>query len=83
MNTANVELQLNFLAKELELERNRRAKLQDQVERMQGLLKEVDEDGRREVRYNLAAQKERILGMKPFDPDMEDIKVQNRGFVSI
>lgn len=83
MNTANVELQLSFLAKELELERNRRRGLQEQVERMEHVLLEVDEDGKREMNKQLELSRARVLNMKPFNPDLNDIRTLNRGFVSI
>ena len=47
--SSKLELQLNYLAKQLEVERQRREKLQSEVENMAEKLRQIEQDGKQEV----------------------------------
>lgn len=49
VSSSRVELQLNFIAKQLELERVRRSKLQTEVEGMKEILRGIEDDGKAEA----------------------------------
>ena len=59
VKSSQLEMQLTFLARQLELERNRREKLQNEVENMADRLREIEADGRKEAEKNEAYRKER------------------------
>lgn len=76
-------MQLNFLAKQLELERQRREKLQSEVEEMASKLRQIQADGRAEVIRNEVQRQARETNVKRPNMDVENLKVLNHGFVSI
>ena len=81
-NTSHLELQLNFLAKELVLEKQRREKLEHEIQRMNRKLDVIETDGDSEVHKNERVRKNREKSVKRPNLDVEDLKVQNRGFVA-
>ena len=80
--TSHLELQLNFMAKELELERQRREKLEHEIKRMTRKLDVIETDGHSEVHKNERVRKNRESAVKRPNLDVDDIRVQNRGFVA-
>lgn len=76
-------MQLTFLARQLEVERLRREKLQNEVESMAGRLREIEEDGRKEAEKNETVRQEREKNIKPPNMDVSDLRVLNHGFVAI
>lgn len=81
--SSKLEMQLNFLAKQLELERQRREKLQSEVEEMASKLRQIQADGRAEVIRNEVQRQARETNVKRPNMDVENLKVLNHGFVSI
>ena len=81
--SSKLEMQLNFLAKQLHLERQRREKLQSEVEAMAKTLQAIKEEGASEVAKNEQARLKREISVKRPNLDIENIKVLNRGFVAI
>ena len=81
--SSKLELQLNFLAKQLELERLRREKLQNTVETMARKLNEIQRDGPEELEKNETRRQVREQNVKRPNMDVEDLKVLSGGFVSI
>ena len=81
--SSKLELQLNFLAKQLELERQRREKLQSEVQTMAKKLNQIQEEGTEELKKNETQRLIREANVKRPNMDVEDLKVLNNGFVSI
>ena len=81
--SSKMEMQLNFLAKQLELEKQRREKLQAQVMEMQVTLKEQEDQARGDVKKNQQDKKQREANVKPAPTDIADLKTLQGGFVSI
>ena len=81
--SSKMEMQLNFLAKQLELEKQRREKLQAQVMEMQVTLKEQEDQARGDVKKNQHDKMKREANVKPMPTDIADLKTLQGGFVSI
>lgn len=81
--SSKLEIQLQFLAKELELERIRREKLQKQVEDMQQQIELQKLNSETEEARNRLQKEKRESAMKRLNMDVESWKVQEKGFVLI
>lgn len=83
-NSSKLEVQLTFLAKELELERKRREQLQVKVDQMAEILKRQQKQATYDIEKTKLEMTLRRTNMKPPDMDLEKWDVQGRGgFVSI
>lgn len=82
VSSSKLEIQLNFLARELELERQRREKLQRQVEEMQENLTKQNIESEREVSRFKQEKEQRELNIKKPNMDLTNLKVLEKGFVS-
>ena len=81
--SSKLELQLNFLAKQLEMERQRRERLQSDVEVMAKKLDEIQKDGEKEAEKNELNRLIRENNVKPPSFDMTNLNVLKGGFVNI
>ena len=82
VSSAQLEIQLNYLAKELELERLRREKLQKQVEEMQDNLNRQRIESEREVEKFRNEKEQREKNVKMPNMDLDDPRVLQKGFFS-
>ena len=82
VSSAQLEIQLNYLAKELELERLRREKLQKQVEEMQENLNRQRIESEREVEKFRNEKEQREKNVKIPNMDLDDPRVLQKGFFS-
>ena len=83
VNSSQLQHELTFLARQLEMEKQRREKLQTEVESMAGRLRDIEEDGRKEAEKNEILRRQREKNVKPPNMDVANLKVLNHGFVSI
>ena len=81
--SSKLELQLNFLAKQLEMERQRRERLQSDVQIMAKKLDEIQKDGEKEAEKNELNRLIRENNVKPPSFDMTKQDVLKGGFVNI
>ena len=81
--SSKLELQLNFLAKQLEMERQRRERLQSDVQIMAKKLDEIQKDGEKEAEKNELNRLIRENNVKPPSFDMSKQNVLKGGFVNI
>ena len=81
--SSKLELQLNFLAKQLEMERQRRERLQSDVQVMAKKLDEIQKDGEKEAEKNELNRLIRENNVKPPNFDMSKLDVLKGGFVNI
>ena len=81
-NSSKLEIQLTFLAKQLELERTRREKLQEQVEEMATMLKSQNKQAVADLEHNKKTKLVREQNVKPV-PGVDDPLHPVTGFVSI
>ena len=81
--SSKLELQLNFLAKQLEMERQRRERLQSDVQVMAKKLDEIQKDGEKEAEKNELNRLIRENNVKPPSFDMSKQNVLKGGFVNI
>lgn len=65
------------------MERQRREKLQHEVQTMAKKLNEIQEEGTEELKKNETQRIVREKNVKRPNMDVEDLKVLNNGFVSI
>ena len=82
-SSSKLELQLVYLAKELEREKNRRERLQKQVDEMHDAIVKQKSETESELKEHAKNKKMRETNMKPIFLDTEDARVLRRGFVSI
>ena len=80
--SSKLELQLDFLARELELEKNRREKLQDQVETLVSIIKSQHDCAPLEVERAIEEKATRET-LKGIDTDMENPKNQEKGYLGM
>jgi hypothetical protein len=80
--SSKLELQLDFLARELELEKNRREKLQDQVETLVSIIKSQHDSAPSEV-VKAIEEKATRETLKGIDTDMENPKNQEKGYLGM
>jgi long-subunit acyl-CoA synthetase (AMP-forming) len=83
VSSSKLEIQLNYLAKELELERLRREKLQKQVEEMQENLNRQRIESEREVEKFRQEKETREKNVKAPNMDLDDLRVLQKGFFSL
>lgn len=83
VSSSKLEIQLNYLAKELELERLRREKLQKQVEEMQANLNRQRIESEREVEKFRQEKETREKNIKVPNMDLDDPRVLQKGFFSL
>ena len=65
------------------MERQRRERLQTEVQNMAQKLNQITEEGREEILKNQRLRQVRERNVKRPNMDVEDLKVLNGGFVSI
>ena len=82
-SSSKLELQLVYLAKELEREKNRRERLQKQVDEMHDAIVKQKSETESELKEHAKNKKMRETNIKPIFLDTEDARVLRRGFVSI
>ena len=81
--SSKLELQLMFLAKELETEKHKREQLQKQVEVMHDVLVQHKQEAEVELAEHAKVKKKREANVKPLVEDLEDRRVMGRGGLSI
>jgi hypothetical protein len=81
ITSSKIEIQLQYLARELELERVRREKLQKQVEEMQEMMVKQREESELEVERFKQEKEARETNIRPPNLDVEDPKNLEKGFV--